>query len=176
MKTFREYLLEYNNVYKVDQIKHTPFAKAKEIILGEDYECGKYVFDTCNVLFAGMLDRYTDFDELYDDDSSYECLEEAIDWARENIKKDRITVYRGVAASKEEVNKDELGNCWCKTEDGARSFVEENYDTACITVLVATTPVENIEWIMSIALQADVPDEQEIRLIDGQNIEMKQIK
>ena len=89
---------------------------------------------------------------------------------------EEIILYRGVELLGE-VEPDTIhpGICWTFDKETAIQFVSQFDDddpnnAPCI--LTGKTDISNVDWLLSLLLNADEPDEKEIRIWDDSKIEI----
>ena len=89
---------------------------------------------------------------------------------------EEITLYRGIELTGDaEPDSDHPGICWTFDKETAINFVNQFDDddpnnAPCI--LTGKTKISNVDWLVSLLLNADEPDEKEIRIWDDSKIEI----
>lgn len=89
---------------------------------------------------------------------------------------EEITLYRGIELMGDaEPDADHPGICWTFDKKTAINFVNQFDDddpnnAPCI--LTGKTKISNVDWLVSLLLNADEPDEKEIRIWDDSKIEI----
>lgn len=93
---------------------------------------------------------------------------------------EEVILYRGIELMGEaEPDAEHPGICWTFDKDTAINFVNQFDDddpnnAPCI--LTGKTKITNIDWMVSLLLNADEPDEKEIRIWDDSQIEVIDIE
>lgn len=89
---------------------------------------------------------------------------------------EEITLYRGIELSGDaEPDTEHPGICWTYDKQAAIDFVSQFDDddpnnAPCI--LTGKTKASNIDWLMSVLLLSDTPEEKELRIWDDSQIEI----
>ena len=119
----------------------------------------------------GVIADCYDLNEMYDInyDNAMQAVDNIFNITDLSDPKELITLYRGVELGPDNIEPDlkNPGICWTFDKQTAINFVEQ-FDTddpnfaPCI--LTAEIPVEDVDWLYSVACQCDEPSEKEIRL------------
>lgn len=161
--------------------EHLPFEKIKELLKNPE-QLIKYYYQhpenySCCQCFnvAKDLNNYNEYKEFL-----LGPIQHAIDtvYGITSFSKPDfpLELYRGIVLFDVEPDKDHLGICWSYEREGAEDWVNEissdddPNDAPCI--LTGKTTLDNVDWLMTILLLADTPEEREIRIWDDTKIDL----
>lgn len=130
----------------------------------------KHFDDFNNIQFlrqvkSGMLTKDVAVDTL---EETVNSILEITNWFSDK----NIHIFRGVELTPDDEEPDLVspGLCWTWDKDTAENFAEEldsctNSDSAeyAPCIIEGTTDIENIDWLLTILLNIDEPEEKEIR-------------
>lgn len=174
----------FNDAYTTTKEKY-PFQYIRSNFLSSPRDLAEYLYEHKYLLdishqtdMCSAYYHYNDgFKAFYE--KAREPLNDSIELLNSLIKKSDdgyLTLYRGlVLAEDDELDMTHPGICW--TYD--KSFAEDFAKDLCINqpgfeetliILKTKVPFEKIDWICSALLNADEPDEKEVRLFDDSNL------
>ena len=92
--------------------------------------------------------------------------------------KDTITLYRGIElVGDSEPDLKHPGICWSYSREMAEEFVSQFDDdddpNSAPCIITCETTLDNVDWLMSILLLTDTPEEGEIRIWDDSKVKIK---
>ena len=185
----RRKLANYKKLYEINQettftkfsqsSKKLSFEKVKQLFNNPE-ALMKYYFNnsenyTCCQVFRAALEG-KDFENFR------KILQSSVEKVIDKLQKlfnfqdstNKITLYRGIVLFEVEPDLEHLGICWSYEKAGAVDWVnnlcseEDPNDAPCI--LTGETTMDNVDWLMTVALLVDSPEEKEIRIWDEKKI------
>lgn len=105
-------------------------------------------------------------------------LEPAISLVKKLLEKypKNIKIFRGVEIYDAEPDLEHLGICWTYNKALAEDFVNQFDDDSCLEsapcVISGETDLDNVDWLMTLLLLTDAPEEKEIRVWDDTKVKV----
>ena len=121
-----------------------------------------------------VIDRADNIDDFKRD--NYKNISNALQIVKDLTSFDNpntpVKIYRGILLGPEDVEPDLIlpGMCWTNSEQSAEKFLafynegRENNPNYADCILTAEYKTIDIDWVYSVALMLDEPDEKELRI------------
>lgn len=190
MKRLFEKILEessyYNDAYTTSSNRYS-FPYIEKNFLESPENLAEYFYEHKDLLQAShqtdLCEAYCHYDEGFESFYRYarEPFEESASLLKSLIRKSSgaLTLYRGIVlVEDDELDIKKPGVCWTYDKSFAEQFakdlcINEEGFKETVVILKAEVPYEKIDWLLSALLNADEPDEPEIRLFNDDNLNIE---